>query len=375
MIIFYPPPDPFCTPVVIADMTDSSDQWSTAEITLAAYLNMPEGIYFLAPPLVYSCKYNYEIRHNGLPLGESLKMTLNVSVKMPPSDLIAQVSIGFVSDALDPAALTVALVDVANPQLNTMYAAVVEKTGVVSTVCRSFVAFSSVLQPDSYGTSATLFIRGASFHDTLVKSVLGFQLNTVLPLGAQLTALAASAEYILDATAAPAVLSPPVCGKLFQPTTLAKILDEICLQNKLLYTINGKIITLFSQTSKPIVGADIFSKTEFSFLGSSGAVMWAAGVENYSNVKFKTPIFNASLFSTITIYDDSTSGLFSGLKQNFMSIVLGTPASYDMIIIRYAIIRNDGELCCEVTSTNNWLFSQIRADGIFEAKIYGKASA
>ena len=381
MMIFYPPPIAgTCTPVIVADMTDSSDQWSMAELTLATYRNMPTSTpyFFLFPPSVYSCKYNYEVQHNGSPLGQALKMTLNASIKTPPADLIAQVSVKYAESLLD--AISPTGNPIANPQLDVMYAVVVERAGFISNVSRSFVAYSSQLQPDSFGTSATLFIRGAHFNDAMIQVVagIGLQLNTILPLGAQLQAIVTPTGYILDSSAVADIAArPPVSGILMQPATFHQFLDKVCLQNKMLYAIDGQIIRLFSQTTK-IPGADIFLKTEFSFLGSFGAVMWAVGVENYANVKFKTAIFNASLFTTITIYDDntaglfselkSTAGLFSGLKRNPFP---PRPASYDMIVLRYAIIRNDSELCCEVTATNNWLFSQCRVEGIFELKIYG----
>jgi hypothetical protein len=363
MIIFYPPANPVCVPVVIADMTDSSDQWSAAEISLLIYQNLPTGLMVGFSPVIYSCKYNYEIEHNGSPLGSALKMTLSASIKVPPSDLISQVSIGFVSSAVSPSALADSLI--ANPQLNIMYAVVVEKINFVSNVSRSFIAYSSILQPDPMGVSATLIIKGASIDDTLIRSVVGFHLNKQLPLSTQLTTLAASLDYTLNFVNASAANSIPVNEILFQPSTLPKILDEICLQNKLLYKINGSIITLFSQTSEPL--ATNFLNLKYSFLGyKNSSLMWAVGVENYANVKFKTPVFDASLFEKIVLYDDSNSGLFTGLKKNF-----GLINSYDMIILRYSIIRNDYELCCEVTATNNWLLSQMRIDGIMESKIYG----
>jgi hypothetical protein len=363
MIIFYPPANPVCVPVVVADMTDSSDQWSAAELGLIIYQNIPTGLMISFSPVVYSCKYNYEIEHNGSPLGSALKMTLGVSIKVPPSDLISQVSIGFVSSAVAPGALAESLI--ANPQLSIMYAIVVEKINFVTNVARSFIAYSSILQPETLGTSATLVIKGASIDDTLIRSVLGFHLNKQFPLNTQLSELATSMGYSLNYINASSALSPPVQEVLFQPSTLPKILDEVCLQNKLLYKIDGDIITLFSQTSEPL--ANSYLNLRYSFLGyQNSSLMWGVGVENYANVKFKTPVFDASLFSKIVLYDDSNSGLFTGLKKNF-----GLINSYDMIILRYLIIRNDYELCCEVTATNNWLLSQMRVEGIMESKIYG----
>ena len=115
----------------------------------------------------------------------------------------------------------------------------------------------------------------------------------------------------------------------------------------------------------------MFYKNTFSFLGYKGALIWGVGVENYANVKFKTPIFDAVLFDKITIFNDSQSALFQGFKKATEKIGKFIPESYDAYILRYTIDRNDTEICCEVTATNNWLLAQIRIEGILESKIFG----
>ena len=101
--------------------------------------------------------------------------------------------------------------------------------------------------------------------------------------------------------------------------------------------------------------------------------MWGVGVENYANVKFKTAIFDARLFDKITLYNDSQSALFEGFKKASPQLGPLVPASYDAYLLRYVIDRNDAELCCEVTATNNWLLAQMRIDSILESKIFGGA--
>lgn len=368
MIIFYPPSTATCTPVVIADMTDSSDQWSPAEITLAAYQNIPEDTGVLLPASIFSCKYNYSVQHNGIPLGAGLKMTLSSEIRTPPADLIAQVSVGFVSSAQSVEDMGNALSKFANPEFKIMRACVVERTE-SGTMSRPFVAYSVVLQPDTFGTTATLFVKAASIDDTLIKSAVGFQLNTTIALSVQLTALAAGLGYtcIFDPNAA---ALPPVCGRLFQPTTLPKMLDEICLQNKLIYQIKDKVISVYLQTTEPLLALE--TPQEFSFLGYSGALVWGVGIENYANVKFKTPIYDIALFDRITLWNDSNSAMFTGLNANFSLNPLA-PDSYDLFVIRYEVIRSDSEICLEVTASNNWTLAQMRVDGIFESKIYGSA--
>lgn len=374
MIIFYPPTP--CTPVVIADMLDSSDQWSVSEITAAVLHNKPASTVIVGAAAVYSCKYSYTLQHVGVPLGASLKMTLQAAIKTPPAELISQVSVKYVSSAQSIGEMTDALSKFANPQLTIMSAVVVERTA-DSSISRTFVAYSSLVQPDSYGVTTTLIIKGASLDDTLIKSAVGFQLNTTTPLKTQLEALAGSLGYTctFDAAAGAAV---PVCGRLFQPTTLPKMLDEICIQNKLIPTIDEKAkkIHILSQGSVPIAGAG--NNKKFSFLGYAGSIIWGAGIENYANVKFNTSIFNAVLFDKITLFDDHgqssvatvKANMFAGLKKD-AALSPTAPDSFTLYILRYAIIRTDTELYCEVTATNNWLLAQIRVDGVFESAIYG----
>ena len=370
MIIFYPP-QPVCTPIVVADMTDSSDRWSTAEIQAQALLNKPDTAVTLLPASAYSCKYNYSVQHNGMPLGAALKMYLTATISSPPAGLTAQVSIDYVSSAESVDQMTDALVKFANPEFKIMTAVVVERTA-KSFLSRRFVAFSVVLQPDAFGTNATLFIHAASFDDTLIKSELAFQFDTVQPLKTQLVTLAAKAGYTC-AFSVGVGESAPVSGRLFQPTTLPKILDEICLQNKFTYTINNKLIAFYPLNAAPDSIAIPDAPNKFSFLGFAGNLIWGVGVENYANVKFKTPIFDAQLFNKITIFNDSQSALFQGFKKASFRIGKTIPESYDAYVLRYTIDRNDTELCCEVTATNNWLLAQTRIEGILESKIFGAA--
>lgn len=371
MIIFYPPSD-VCTPIVIADMTDNSDQWNTVRLNILTPLYKPENVSAMKPPKVYSCKYNYSVQHNGVPLGAALKMSLAAAISSPPSELISRVSVDYVSSAGSINKMSDALAKFANPELKIMTAVIVERVSTTVEVSRSFVAYSVVLQPDARGTNATLYIRAASFNDTLIKSEFGYQFDITTPLSAQLTELCAKLNYAVSFDTGVAV-GVPVSGRLFQPATLSKILDEICLQNKIVPEIDDKmkIVRFHAQTDAP-ASTNAPTTNRFSFLGYGGSsLLWGVGVENYANVKFKTSIFDAKLFDKITIYNDSQSALFEGFNKSSPKIGPLVPAAYDAYVLRYAIERNDAELCCEVTATNNWLLAQMRIDSILESKIFG----
>lgn len=372
MIIFYPSLSA-CTPIIIADMLDSSDRWSKARMISLALANKPDSVSSVVAPKIYSCKYNYSIQHNGIPLGAALKMTLEASIFSPPSELIARVSVDYVSSADSIDQMSDALAAFVNPQLKIMAAVIVERVSTTKEISRAFVAYSIILQPDAFGTNATLFIRAASYNDALIRSELGYQFDITQPLNTQLTELCSKLDYstAFDSGVATSV---PVSGRLFQPTTLPKILDEICLQNKIIPEIDEKkkVVRFHAQNKEP--SSSNVAMNSFSFLGyGKSALLWAVGVENYANVKFKTAIFDATLFDKITIYNDSQSALFEGFKKSSPKVGPLIPAAYDAYILRYVIARNDSEFCCEVTATNNWLLAQMRIDGILESKIFGGA--
>jgi hypothetical protein len=373
-MIFYPP-SAVCTPIIIADMLDSSDQWSTIRANALALANKPDSVTAVSMPKIYSCKYNYSAQHNGIPLGAALKMTLHAAISSPPSELIARVTVDYVSSADSINQMSDALAKYVNPQLKVMTVVIVERgASMFSEVSRSFVAYSVVLQPDAYGTNATLFIRAASFNDTLIKSEFGYQFDITKPLNMQLTELCAKQNFIASFDAGVAS-SVPVSGRLFQPMPLSKILDEICLQNKIIPEIDdkNKIIRFHAQNKAPS-STNAPALNSFSFLGfGKSSLMWGVGVENYANVKFKTAIFDVRLFDKITLYNDSQSALFEGFKKASPQLGPLVPASYDAYLLRYVIDRNDAELCCEVTATNNWLLAQMRIDSILESKIFGGA--
>ena len=149
---------------------------------------------------------------------------------------------------------------------------------------------------------------------------------------------------------------------------LNELLDEICMQNKLVPVVDGKMITIYSQTDKP---SKLDTALEFSFLGAAGAIAWAPGIENYTNLRFKTEYFDAKLFRPVKIYNDIKNEMFAGFAEsNSVSDVKINCKIYDGYIIRYALTRSSAEITAEVTVSNNWLFAQMPIDGILEKTVY-----
>ena len=371
MIIFYPStPEGIVNPVVILDALDSSDRYSDVEVLAQTYKNFKaDNAQPISSPSIYSCSYEFEFTHNGIPLGEGIKTQFLGTISSPPASLVSQFSPKFFTSAQSINQMADVASKIANPQTTITNAALVVRDQKNNYVSRQFVAYAAQIQPDVFGATTTMVVHGAALDDILLKSEIAFQLDKKFPLSTQLTTMLTKAGYttifnVGDATANgvfPTVY--PVSDKLFQPMKLQALLDEICLQNKLVNVIDGKVVTFYSQNDKP----SLYQKAEFSFLGYKGSLAWAIGVENYANIKFKTLYFDARLFQPITIWNDIKTAFFDGLVKNGNTSLIN---SYDANIIRYSLRRTQDEIACEITATNNWLLSQMRIDGILEAKIY-----
>jgi hypothetical protein len=374
MIIFYPStPEGIVNPVVILDALDSSDRYTDLQVLAQVYKNFKaDNAQAISSPSIYSCSYEFEFTHNGIPLGEGIKTQFLGTISSPPASLVSQFSPKFFTSAQSIDQMADVASKIANPRTTITNAALVVRDQKNNYVSRQFVAYTAQIQPDVFGATTTMVIHGAALDDILIKSEIAFQLDKKFPLSTQLTTMLTGAGYVPifnmgDANANGVFQTIyPTSDKLFQPMKLRELLDEVCLQNKLVYHIDDKVVNFYSQTDKPT----LYEKAEFSFLGYKGSLAWAIGVENYANIKFKTPYFDARLFQPITIWNDIKTAFFDGLVKNGNISLIN---SYDANIIRYTLRRTQDEIVAEVTATNNWLLSQMRIDGILEAKIYAGA--
>ena len=370
MILFYPEPDDvIVVPIAMFDALDSSDRFSQADITTYSYIFAPSQIdAFLNAPDTFSCVYDFIWEHNGIPLGEGLKSRFSCTVTNPPADLISQFTPSFFtsSDAMEDIANIQS--KFANPQTSLAYGVLVVRNQENQPITRSFVIYAAHIQPDPYGATTSMTFYGSAYEDAVIKSSVSVIIKKSLPLQVQLSEFLVANGYVPNFPASFAT-TMPAADILIHPMQLNKALDQICVQNKLVYKISGLTISFYTQSSAPAVSGETAS---FSFLGYAGSVAWAMGVENYVNIKFKTPYFDASLYQTITLYNDMNTSLFSGLPKSS-----GDPDLidyYTFYIIRYRLIRNAGEIVTEVTASSNWILGQMRIDGLLEPDIYANAA-
>lgn len=265
-------------------------------------------------------------------------------------------------------------------QTNIIYAAMVVSGADGNLISRKFLVFAAPLYPDQYGTIITMVLSGAMVDDLVIKGANFCRIDKKSTLAAQLKTFLSGLNPKLTPNFdnAPTANSLPATEKLFPPMKLYELLSEICLQNKLIFSIDTAKATVkfygVGQDNAPKM-LD-YKPAKFSFLGSVGYMAWGLGVENYANIRFKSAIFDCKLFNKVSIYNDIKSAFFGGLvKSSEYSAALKASVNiYDAWVIRYAIRWSRNESICDITASNNWIMSQYRIDGLLENGVYLKAS-
>lgn len=356
-------------PVVIIDAMSSDDRFSTAEINTAVRENAPEGS-TLGLHKVYSCEYSAEFSHKGIPLGEGMKTRFLATIKSAPASLVMAMSPQFLvsSESLD--AMSNSLGTIANPETIKTYGAMVVMGVSGIPVSRQFLVYAAPVYPDSMGTTTVMVVSGATINDILTKSECACQIDKKTPLGVQLAKLlqAQSPVMVGNYDAAPQIEDLPATEILFPPMPLNEILDLICVQNKMIYKIEGSTVTFYAVAQEDAPEATGYKPPEFSFLGYKGYLAWGLSVENYVNVTFKSAVFDPKLFGKISLYNDINSAFFGSLIKR--SGAVSKYDLYDFWIIRYSIKWNRYETVCEIAATNNWVMAQFRVDSILDSQVY-----
>ena len=393
MLIFYTEENP----VVIIDAMSSDDRFSSKQIAAlvkemapgkkdsartpqeqtsqqaGATSNTTSTALAVKGVSIFSCEYSCEFSHVGIPLGQGMKTKFNAMIKSAPGALVSTFSPAFLTSSQSITEMANAMGKIANPQTTLIYGAMVIQ-GQAGNVKRSFIAYAAPIEPDVMGTTTTMFVSGAAVDDILIKSECAFQLNKTLPLIIQLNDLLQKNGYTGTFNAMQAA-SPPAANILFRPMRFNALIDEICLQNKMIPIINtDKMNVTFNSADPSGMPVAAGNSPSFSFLGYKGFMAWGLGVENYANIKMKTAMFNPQLFQSVTIYNDIKSAFFGGLTKvpgaGPSTTFTKTVDKYNAFIIRYVIGWSRGESLVELTASNNWLMAMFRVDGLMESSIY-----
>jgi len=376
MLIFYTDKNP----CVIIDALSNDDRFTRADILSAVAQNTPSDIEFysesIGNPKIYSCEYSAEFSHIGIPLGEGMKTKFSAMIKSAPGELVSAFSPKFLTSSKNLSDMGNALGKIANPQTWLTYGVMVVQIpgyGISKkTVTRSFIAYAAPVEPDAFGTTTTMFVSGAMVDDILLKTECAFQIDKKTSLQSQLSSLLSKNGWTGTFNASQAS-NMPATEILFHPMKFYDLIDEICLQNKMIPIIDEKKKNITFNSANP-GGAPKSSNNypSFSFLGYKGNLSWGLSVENYSNIKFKTMMFDPQLFQGIIIYNDIYSAFFGGLtKQPGPPSIIGkTIDAYSAFVIRYIIKWSREDLYVELTASNNWIMAMFRVDGLLESSIY-----
>jgi len=368
-------------PIVVIDAMSSDDRFSTKEIQKEVMKNVPtikgNPSVSISSLKVFSCEYSAQFEHIGIPLGSALKSKFSASIKSPSAELILFFAPTFNNSANSISQMSDPNFKIPNIKTNITYAAMVVKGADENTISRKFIVYAAPLYPDTYGTLITMVLHGAMVDDILIKGAVAVQIDKKSSFKSQMDkflnklnpSMTADYSFMSHPTMIPAT------EKIFPPMKLNNLLSELCLQNRLVYTIDysKNIVKFYNEGQSSAPKQLDYKPAKFSFLGSVGYMAWGLGVENYANIKFKSAIFDCKLFNKVIIYNDIQSKFFGGLVKNPAppsTVLKKVYDSYDAWIIRYLIKWSRQESICEVTSSNNWVMSQFRVDGLMETAIY-----
>lgn len=358
-------------PVVLIDYTRSDENYSPSEIKAHVKNLKPDAAQFLAPEKIYSVDYTAAFSHEGVVYGDALRTQFTATVKNPPTDLVSLLNVKQIVSNQNLNALDAAVSRVINSQVVFPYGAILFKDPnnlKSKPIVRKFIVFATPITADQRRTQTTLTIRGGGFSDAVMNLNFTISLNRSDTLQAQLRAalepLGFKVLFNALRTRVPAV------AKYYTPKPLAKILQEIGVDNNIISVLGDKVVYFYSASPKEPPPDDIKSSFSFNNSVDNTKLISNFGLNNYVSVDYLSEIFDVELFSSVRVYDDSgSSTLFSNLSSIHGDVKRGFKA-YRFYVQGYTLTDSRFETSARVTATNNWLVSVVKLDTLFEAKVY-----
>lgn len=377
-------------PIVIIDYTRSDEQWTQAQIS--AYikqLGTPLGGIIASNVTTYSLDYAMVYSHQGISYGDSLKTSFTATIRNAPIALVNLLNIKQYTSQQNIGALKKVINSIIDPEVQFPQGGFVIKstpdsTGKYQIVTRPFIIYSSPFEYDPKTRNSTLILKGAAFDAMVMRLQFAIDIKADIPLLTQLNTIftrkglsAISIFGSLDGRL-------PALAKYYTPAALYDIVTEICIDNNLaFYEIFG---TYVFQDLSPDRAPSQDVKQSFSFQNyvPNTSLMTAFKPENYSSASWEGEIYDAKLFTSVSVYDDSFSqGLDStgqitpGLFANYTKIPGATVTvgsnkidGYRFYVQSYAYYDGREKTSLVMTGTNNWLISMMRIDNLLENAIY-----
>lgn len=371
-------------PVVLIDALRSDDRFGTSEIADIVE-KVPKALngFRLEKPIVFSVEYSATYSQTGVNPGDSWRARFFGTVKNPPAFMVSMFSPRFFASTESMEALTAVVQRVVNPETTIVYAKMCVR-GVAGIVEKNFVAYAAPHRPIPGTTDTEMQIHGAAFDDLIIKAKKAIRFVTTEPLKAQLEKwLPEFKNKIVWGTKEnPLDVNRKPLSNLFCPAApLNDALGSLCTQNLLTYDIDNGVLTFLDTRAggSPKTAGQI----EGSFLGTAGIMIYNFALSNYTQGQFSADIFDVKMFSSITIYNDIRSAVFTGLnkiasqpeqKKSFFRTVatlVSKPIDkYGFYIIAYDLTDGRDIKQLKITATNNWLVSQAKVEALLEGQVY-----
>lgn len=367
-------------PVVLIDSQRSDDRFGTSEIAAAVKKNAPKNAKLDSSTEVFSVEYSATYSHNGVNPGDAWRSRFFGTVKNPPAALITLFSpLYFVSSQTEEA-LTEVVQRIVNPQRTIVYAAMVVR-GSTELVARQFVIYSAPHAPVPGSTDTQMTLNGAAFDDAVIREGAFVRFDKKTPLKDQLEKWLSQYKLkVRFVTADPA--AKPVSEILYPVQPVNRTLAKLCEQNQLTYALRSDNTFDFFD-SRRSGNPKTSGEAEGSFLGSAGYMCYNFALSDYTKAQFNCEVFDVKLFSSMTLYNDMRSAVFTGLnkvaepksnntlaKSAVSLVATKTTDKYNFYVLAYDLV--DGRLAkhLRITATNNWIVSQSKIDALLENQVY-----
>jgi hypothetical protein len=395
MIILFRPNsvfgNPVYEPIVIVDYTRSDEQWSPSQISkYVKQLGTPLNGPISSNITTYSLDYAMAYTHNGISYGDSLKTKFTATIRNAPISLVNLLNIKQYTSQQNIEALKSVVNAVIDPQVQFPQGGFVIRSaanskGEYETITRRFIIYSSPFDYDQKSRNSTLILNGAAFDNMVMRLQFAVDIKANQPLFTQIkTALAK--KGITAKTDSPTLPTRlPAWAKYYTPAPIYDIISEICVDNNIAFDPEKDPTYIFQDLS-PSSPPPQSVKQRYCFQNyvPQSKIMATFKPDNYTSATWEGEVYNAELFTSVAVYDDSfsqgvdstgnvTPGVFSTYtKIPNAAVTTGSNKidGYRFYIQSYTYYDSRDKTSLTITGTNNWLISIMRIDSLLENAIY-----
>lgn len=401
MIILFRPDavlgNPIFSPIVIVDYTRSDEQWSDKDIN--KYINQLGtglgGPVSISNKKVYSLDYAMIYSHIGISYGDSLKTSFTATIKNAPIELVTLLNIQQFTSQQNLQALKKTINAVIDPQVKFPQGGFVIKSapdvnGISKIITRKFIIYSSPSEYDTKTRTSTLILKGAAFDAMVMRLQFALNIDDKKPLMDQLrSAFRKKQLSIIPSSTRPADIKSlnsrlPVVSKYYSPAPVYDIMNELCRDNNLAYYEQDGIYYMRPLGPDETPSQETLQNFSFQNYVNGSNVMVGFKPDNYTSATFEGEVYDARLFTSVAVYDDSlsvgvdstgqiTPGLFATYTKipgADVKIGSNTISGYRFYVQNYTYFDSRDKTSITITGTNNWLISVMKIDNILENAIY-----